>query len=137
MSNFPSPECLIKVNFSLVFFGKKTEKELKQLMKISDGLAVVNAERYQDFETPFDLSNAKQAVLAFKGDVYQGMEAESLTADELEFAQAHLRILSGLYGLLRPLDLMQTLSPGNGDSPANRAGKGALQFLGGAAHQPP
>ena len=101
------PRMLGKSEFLVNVLREKTEEELKKLMKISDSLAVVNAERYQDFELPFGLDNAKQALLAFKGDVYQGLDAESLGKEDLEFAQSHLRILSGLYGLLRPLDLMQ------------------------------
>ncbi len=86
---------------------KKEVKELKALMSISDQLATLNAQRYERFEQPFSLNNAKQSVLAFKGDVYSGLDTDGLTPDDLRFAQEHLRILSGLYGLLRPLDLIQ------------------------------
>lgn len=86
---------------------KKSARSLKNLMNISDKIAELNVERYQNYETPFSLENAKQAALAFKGDVYTGLEAETFNEAELEFAQKHLRILSGLYGLLKPLDLMQ------------------------------
>lgn len=81
--------------------------KLAGLMHISPRLAELNAGRYQDWHTPFTKTNAKQAVLAFKGDVYTGLDAGSLDRDDLAFAQQHLRILSGLYGVLRPLDLMQ------------------------------
>ena len=104
---YSQPRLLKKSKLLIGLLREKTEEELKKLMKISDELAVVNAERYQDFETPFDLTNAKQALLAFKGDVYLGLEAAAFDQSDLEFAQSHLRILSGLYGLLRPLDLMQ------------------------------
>ncbi|MCB0560267.1 MAG: peroxide stress protein YaaA [Lewinellaceae bacterium] len=104
---YSQPRLLEKSEFLVDLLREKSEEELKNLMKISDELAAVNAERYQDFETPFDLTNAKQALLAFKGDVYLGLEAADLGPADLEFAQSHLRILSGLYGLLRPLDLMQ------------------------------
>ncbi|MEZ5473217.1 MAG: peroxide stress protein YaaA [Marinicella sp.] len=80
--------------------------QLQQLMSISEKLAELNYQRFQDFETPFKLGTAKQAVLAFKGDVYTGLEAETLTMEDLDFAQHHLRILSGLYGYLKPLDLI-------------------------------
>lgn len=83
-----------------------TEK-LGQLMDISEKLSVLNAERYQRFHTPFSLKNARPALYTFKGDVYEPMSLESYGARELAYAQAHLRILSGLYGVLRPLDLMQ------------------------------
>ncbi|MCO6475521.1 MAG: peroxide stress protein YaaA [Phaeodactylibacter sp.] len=106
-SRYSQPRMLEKSESLIGILREKTEEELRKLMKISDDLAVINAERYQDFETPFDLSNAKQALLAFKGDVYLGLNAESFNREDLEFAQSHLRILSGLYGLLRPLDLMQ------------------------------
>ncbi|MCB0583351.1 MAG: peroxide stress protein YaaA [Phaeodactylibacter sp.] len=104
---YSQPRMLEKSAFLIEILRKKPETELKKLMKISDELAAVNAERYQDFEVPFNLSNAKQALLAFKGDVYLGLEAESFSEADLAFAQSHIRILSGLYGLLRPLDLMQ------------------------------
>ncbi len=81
--------------------------DIKQLMKVSDNIAELNFERFHQFETPFSLDNAKQALLAFKGDVYLGFEVEKMSDEDLTFAQKHLRILSGLYGVLRPLDLMQ------------------------------
>ncbi len=80
---------------------------IASLMKISDKLAELNAQRFNDWQPPFSLDNARQAILAFKGDVYTGLQAENFSAKEFDFAQQHLRILSGLYGLLRPLDLMQ------------------------------
>lgn len=86
---------------------QKSVSALRDLMNISEKLATENAERYRNFHTPFDLNNAKQAVLAFKGDVYRGLQAETFSEADLEFAQGQLRILSGLYGVLRPLDLMQ------------------------------
>lgn len=81
--------------------------DLKRLMGISDDLAQTNVARFRAFQPPFDLSNARQAVFLFAGDVYQGLDAYSLDRAGLDYAQAHLRILSGLYGLLRPLDLAQ------------------------------
>ncbi len=86
---------------------KKSAAELQFLLRISEKLAAQNYERYQQFTTPFTTHNAKPAVLAFKGDVYLGLEADTFSEAELTFAQSHLRILSGLYGVLRPLDLMQ------------------------------
>merc|ERR1712000_409494 len=76
-------------------------------MSISDKLGQLNAERFQNWHTPFTPENARQAVLAFKGDVYTGLDAESFSEEDFEFAQQHLRMLSGLYGVLKPLDLMQ------------------------------
>lgn len=81
--------------------------ELSGLMQISDKLALLNRERYASFSLPFTPENAKQAIFAFTGDVYRGIEAEQYSPDELDYAQKNIRILSGLYGLLRPLDLIQ------------------------------
>ncbi len=86
---------------------KKSHKSIQNLMDVSEKIAVLNVARYKEYHTPFSPSNAKQAVLAFKGDVYTGMDTESFDDGDLEFAQQHLLILSGLYGLLKPLDLMQ------------------------------
>ncbi len=81
--------------------------ELAATLRISSKLALLNMQRYQEWKTPFTPENARPAVLTFKGDVYQGLRAEEWKADDLHYAQKHLRILSGLYGVLRPLDLMQ------------------------------
>jgi cytoplasmic iron level regulating protein YaaA (DUF328/UPF0246 family) len=86
---------------------KKTPKKLTELMGISDKLAILNAKRYQDFQAPFTMHNARQAIFAFKGDVYEGIDINNYSESDLDFAQKHLRILSGLYGLLKPLDLIQ------------------------------
>jgi cytoplasmic iron level regulating protein YaaA (DUF328/UPF0246 family) len=75
-------------------------------MGISEKLGALNRDRYSAWRTPFTKTHAKQAILAFKGDVYRGLDAESFSADDFKFAQKHLRILSGLYGVLRPLDLI-------------------------------
>lgn len=82
-------------------------ENLKAMMGISDDLAQLNHQRFKDFTGEFDLANAKQALFMFRGDVYQGLDADSLDDKGLAYAQDHIRILSGLYGLLRPLDLMQ------------------------------
>ncbi|MCY4265283.1 MAG: peroxide stress protein YaaA [Gammaproteobacteria bacterium] len=81
--------------------------DLSSLMQISDSLAQTNFERYAAWHTPFNLKNARQAIFAFKGDVYLGLKAEDFSSADLDYAQKHLRILSGLYGILKPLDLMQ------------------------------
>ncbi|MFZ2855045.1 MAG: peroxide stress protein YaaA [Rhodocyclaceae bacterium] len=104
--------------------------EVGRLMNISDQLAVLNATRYADWTLPFSAGNAKQALLAFNGDVYEGLDAASLGAADLEFAQAHLRILSGLYGVLRPLDLMQPYRLEMGTRLANARGKDLYAFWG-------
>ena len=87
--------------------SKLKSKDLMALMGISQNLADLNVQRFKDFMTPFSPQNAKQAILAFKGDAYLGFDADTLDARGLRFAQDHLRILSGLYGVLRPLDLIQ------------------------------
>lgn len=86
---------------------KKAPHELAQLMQISDKLAALNAARYEAWSPQFTASNSKQALLAFNGDVYEGLDAKSLGPADLQWAQQHIRMLSGLYGVLRPLDWMQ------------------------------
>jgi hypothetical protein len=104
--------------------------EIASLMKISDPLAVLNANRYGEWSRPFSAANAKQAVLAFNGDVYEGLDAPTLSPADLRFAQRHLRILSGLYGVLRPLDLMQPYRLEMGTRLATDAGSNLYQFWG-------
>ena len=101
-----------------------------KLMGISDKLADLNHERFMNWGQPFTLDNAKQSILAFKGDVYTGLDADSMGTDDLNFAQKHLRILSGLYGVLRPLDLMQPYRLEMGLKFANRGGKNLYEFWG-------
>jgi len=100
------------------------------LMSISPKLATLNSNRYHQWSLPFNLDNAKQSVLAFKGDVYTGLDAESFNSDELTFAQDHLRILSGLYGILRPLDLIQAYRLEMGTQLNNSRGKDLYAFWG-------
>ncbi|MGH1373084.1 MAG: peroxide stress protein YaaA [Cellvibrionaceae bacterium] len=105
-------------------------QDISKLMSISDKLGVLNYDRFQQWSTPFNPDNAKQAVLAFNGDVYTGLNAESFKADDFKFAQKHLRILSGLYGLLRPLDLMQAYRLEMGTKFENNRGKNLYEFWG-------
>ncbi len=105
-------------------------QDVSSLMHLSDKLGALNYERFQEWQTPFNVSNARAAVLAFKGDVYQGLDAESMSAEDLHWAQDHLRILSGLYGVLRPLDLMQAYRLEMGTKFANQRGKDLYQFWG-------
>lgn len=107
---------------------KLSPEQLSQLMKISDKLSQLNWQRYQDFKLPFTLDNAKQALLAFKGDVYGGIDVEHYSAEDFEFAQQHLRILSGLYGALRPLDLIQPYRLEMGTRLQNARGKNLYEF---------
>ena len=104
--------------------------ELRELMGVSDNIAQLNHRRFMNWQLPFNLDNAKQSVLAFKGDVYTGLEADMLDTRQLNFAQQHLRILSGLYGLLRPLDLMQPYRLEMGLKFANRGGSNLYEFWG-------
>lgn len=103
---------------------------IRELMGVSENIANLNHQRFRDWHTPFDKHNAKQALLAFKGDVYTGLEAETLNAAGLAYAQKHLRILSGLYGVLRPLDLMQAYRLEMGLKFANRGGENLYEFWG-------
>ena len=104
--------------------------EVSDLMGISDKLGDLNFGRYLNWQPKFTPENAKQSVLAFKGDVYTGLDAESLSAGQLNWAQNHLRILSGLYGLLRPLDLMQPYRLEMGTKLVNKRGSNLYEFWG-------
>ncbi len=101
------PEFLEDTNILVEQLQQLSASELSALMKISDKLGALNASRYQTWQPSSDLDYAKQAIFAFQGDVYQGLDVSSFSAEDCEFAQEHLRILSGLYGILRPLDLIQ------------------------------
>ena len=104
--------------------------QIKTLMGISDKLADLNATRFHDWQPDFTPDNARQAILAFKGDVYAGMQAETFSDDDFTFAQQHLRMLSGLYGVLRPLDLMQPYRLEMGIRLQNPKGSDLYQFWG-------
>lgn len=104
--------------------------EVGQLMSISDKLAQLNHDRFAAWETEFTKSNSRQALLAFTGDVYQGMELADWSADDFAAAQQKIRILSGLYGLLRPLDLMQPYRLEMGTKFPNKGGKNLYEFWG-------
>ena len=103
---------------------------IQALMGVSEKIAALNHERFMNWQPDFSLHNAKQSVLAFKGDVYTGLQADTLSQDELAFAQKHLRILSGLYGLLRPLDLMRPYRLEMGLPFENSGGKNLYEFWG-------
>lgn len=107
-----------------------SEIDLMEIMDISAKIAALNVERFRDWSTPFTPENARQALLAFKGEVYGGLEASSFSEGDFEFAQQHLRILSGLYGLLRPLDLMQPYRLEMGRRIDNERGKNLYEFWG-------
>ena len=109
---------------------KQTVEDLKHLMHISDNLATMNFERFQAFNLDNRSNTAKPAGLAFDGDVYWGLEADSLSEDALSYAQDHLRILSGLYGVLRPMDAIQPYRLEMGTKMANDRGKSLYDFWG-------
>ena len=103
---------------------------IRALMGVSEQIAHLNHERFMNWQSESNSDNAKQAVLAFKGDVYTGLQAETLSEDDLDFAQTRLRIFSGLYGLLRQLDLMQPYRLEMGLKFANQRGKNLYEFWG-------
>lgn len=105
-----------------------SEKDLEELMKISPKLAALNHDRYQNVVFPFTLENSHQALLSFKGDAYQGISVDEYNDEDFDFAQGHIRILSGLYGLLRPLDLMQPYRLEMGCRLSGPWGKNLYQF---------
>lgn len=107
-----------------------TPADLSQLMDISDKLAGLNAARFGSWHLPFNSQNAKAALFAFNGDVYQGLQAQTLSAASVQYAQQHLRILSGLYGVLRPLDFMQPYRLEMGTALKTARGKDLYQFWG-------
>ncbi|MGV3345845.1 peroxide stress protein YaaA [Enterobacteriaceae bacterium LUAb1] len=107
-----------------------TPAQLASLMNISDKLAGLNVARFNDWQPEFTPDNARQAMMAFKGDVYTGLQAETFSEDDVDFAQRHLRILSGLYGVLRPLDLMMPYRLEMGTRLANPRGTDLYRFWG-------
>lgn len=109
---------------------KLVPDQIASLMKLSDKLAGLNAARFGEWSLPFTPENARQAVLAFNGDVYSGLGANSFSDDDFNFAQQHFRILSGLYGLLKPLDLMQAYRLEMGTKLDNIRGSNLYQFWG-------
>jgi hypothetical protein len=129
-STFTQPRYLDDSAKLIERLRKMSTADIASLMKLSDKLAGLNAARYESWQTPFNVENAKQAVLAFKGDVYTGLDADSLDAAGFEFAQKHLRILSGLYGVLKPLDLIQPYRLEMGTKLDNSGGKDLYAFWG-------
>ncbi|QYJ76277.1 peroxide stress protein YaaA [Shewanella sp. FJAT-52076] len=107
-----------------------TPADIASLMSVSDKIAGLNAARFASWTPSFSLENAKQALFAFRGDVYTGLDADSLSAEQLEYAQSHLRMLSGLYGVLKPLDLMHAYRLEMGTALGNGRGKNLYEFWG-------
>lgn len=128
--NYSQPELLEQSQLLIDVARKLTPAELASLMKISDKLASLNAVRFAQWHMPFDTEDAKPAIYAFQGDVYTGLSAETLDDKGLDYASAHLRILSGLYGVLKPLDLMMAYRLEMGTKLENPRGKNLYEFWG-------
>lgn len=105
-----------------------SESDIKKLMHVSTNIAKLNYERFQNFSDKFTLENSKQAIFAFAGEVYNGLKAQTLNKKDIKFADEHLRILSGFYGILKPLDLMQPYRLEMGTKFANERGKNLYEF---------
>ncbi len=114
---------------ALVMKGKKA-KDLRDLMKISEKLSELNVGRFKNYSPQHTVKNAKQAMFAFTGDVYQGLDAASFTEKQIAYAQKHVRMLSGLYGLLRPLDVIQPYRLEMGTKLTTQRGKSLYDFWG-------
>jgi cytoplasmic iron level regulating protein YaaA (DUF328/UPF0246 family) len=127
---FTQPQYLDHSQELILQLRELTPAQISELMHLSDKLAGLNAARFGSWTPAFTAKNAKQALLAFKGDVYTGLAAETLSETDLDYAQQHLRLLSGLYGLLRPLDLMQPYRLEMGTKLANARGKDLYAFWG-------
>ncbi len=129
-ATFTQPDFLDDASALIEVLREKSPADIAELMSLSDPLATLNVARYASWSRPFAPDNARQAVLAFNGDVYEGLDAKSLSEEQLAWAQDHLRILSGLYGVLRPLDLMQAYRLEMGTRLANPRGKNLYEFWG-------
>lgn len=125
---FTQPEHLDHAQVLIDQLRDLSPQQIGELMHLSDKLAALNVARYGSWAADFTPSNAKQALLAFKGDVYTGLNANDFTEQDFDFAQQHLRMLSGLYGVLRPLDLMQPYRLEMGTKLANPRGKDLYAF---------
>ncbi|MEW5558897.1 peroxide stress protein YaaA [Enterobacter asburiae] len=129
-SRYTHPELLDYSQQLIAVARKLTAPQIGKLMSISDKLADLNATRFHDWHPDFTPQNARPAILAFKGDVYTGLQAEEFSEADFDFAQQHLRMLSGLYGVLRPLDLMQPYRLEMGIRLENAKGKDLYHFWG-------
>ena len=129
-NSFSIPDYLGKSSELVKVLKQKSFLDLMELMQVSQKIAELNVERFNQWKLPFSTENAKQAVLAFKGDVYTGLDAPALSENRLAYTQLHLRILSGLYGLLRPLDLMQPYRLEMGLKLTTKKGENLYQFWG-------
>jgi len=131
-TGFSSESCFLNEAKELnTLLKKKSPKALSELMHISPKLGALNYERNQNWSLPFSSENARQAIYAFDGDVYRGLDAYSISEEKLDILQDTVRIISGLYGLLKPLDLIQPYRLEMGTQFANQKGKNLYKFWGG------
>ena len=124
------PQFVAQSTALIATLKKKTPKQIAELMDLSEALAKLNTDRYKAWTPEFTQENARPAVLAFNGDVYEGLNAPSLKPKDLQWAQEHVAILSGLYGVLRPLDLMQPYRLEMGTSLKHGKSSNLYQFWG-------
>jgi cytoplasmic iron level regulating protein YaaA (DUF328/UPF0246 family) len=129
-ANYTEPLCLEQSLQLIEKLRGLSQSQISALMGVSAKIAALNVERYAHFSVPFTPENARQALFSFTGDVYTDIESDQYSAGELDFAQKHLRILSGLYGVLRPLDLIQPYRLEMGTKLPTRRGKDLLAFWG-------
>ncbi len=125
---YTQPDFVSDVKSLVSVMKRKSAEEIAELMHISKNLAQLNEERYKTFQKEFNPKNSKQALLAFKGDVYTKIDVDTYTEEDFDFAQQHLRILSGLYGLLKPLDLIQPYRLEMGTRLETKKGKNLYEY---------
>ena len=130
VKEFTQPDLLAEAEILMRQLRELAPQQIAELMHVSDKIALLNAERNAEWHTPFTPDNAKQAVFMFNGDVYEGIAADTLKPEQIQYLQQHVRLLSGLYGVLRPLDLMQPYRLEMGTAFANTRGKNLYEFWG-------
>ncbi|HEZ2059703.1 TPA: peroxide stress protein YaaA [Neisseria meningitidis] len=130
VSEFTQPDLLAESDILMQQLRELAPQQIAELMHVSDKIALLNAQRNAEWNTPFTPENAKPAVFMFNGDVYEGMDANTLNTDQIQYLQGRVRLLSGLYGLLRPLDLIQPYRLEMGTAFANLRGKNLYEFWG-------
>lgn len=130
VKEFTQPYLLAEAEILMRQLRELAPQQIAELMHVSDKIALLNAERNAEWHTPFTPDNAKQAVFMFNGDVYEGIAADTLKPEQIQYLQQHVRLLSGLYGVLRPLDLMQPYRLEMGTTFTNTRGKNLYEFWG-------
>ncbi len=127
---FTTPDFQKETKELVAIMKRKSVEDIRKLMDVSENIAALNEKRYRNFKKTFEPQHAKQAILAFNGDVYTKIDVENYTEDDFRFAQEHVRILSGLYGLLKPMDLIQPYRLEMGLKLKNKKGKNLYEFWG-------